>query len=46
MRRDTWSKSKQERNFLTKLDACLLTYSALSYFSKFLDTQNVTVNVV
>ncbi|THH29467.1 hypothetical protein EUX98_g4710 [Antrodiella citrinella] len=31
---DTWNKSPEERRFLAKLDACLLTYAALSYFSK------------
>lgn len=41
--RDTWDKSPEERRFLAKLDACLLTYAALSYFSKYLDQQNVTV---
>ncbi|EMD31479.1 hypothetical protein CERSUDRAFT_119703 [Gelatoporia subvermispora B] len=39
---DTWDKSPEERSFLAKLDACLLTYAALSYFSKYLDQQNVT----
>ncbi|KAG7451448.1 MFS general substrate transporter [Guyanagaster necrorhizus] len=39
---DTWDKSPEERKFLGKLDACLLTYAALSYFSKYLDQQNVT----
>lgn len=42
--RDTWDKSPEERKFLGKLDACLLTYAALSYFSKYLDQQNVTVS--
>jgi MFS transporter, ACS family, pantothenate transporter len=42
--RDTWDKSPEERRFLGKLDACLLTYAALSYFSKYLDQQNVTVS--
>jgi len=40
--RDTWDKSPEERKFLGRLDACLLTYAALSYFSKYLDQQNVT----
>ncbi|KIY52537.1 hypothetical protein FISHEDRAFT_69767 [Fistulina hepatica ATCC 64428] len=31
---DTWDKSPEERRFLHKLDSCLLTYAALSYFSK------------
>ncbi|KAK0205081.1 MFS general substrate transporter [Desarmillaria ectypa] len=37
--RDTWDKSPEERKFLGKLDACLLTYAALSTY---LDQQNVT----
>ncbi|KAK0500124.1 hypothetical protein EDD18DRAFT_1348944 [Armillaria luteobubalina] len=36
---DTWDKSPEERKFLGKLDACLLTYAALSTY---LDQQNVT----
>jgi len=43
--RDTWDKSPEERAFLAKLDACLITYAALSYFSKYLDQQNVTVRL-
>ncbi|KAI0707068.1 MFS general substrate transporter [Earliella scabrosa] len=39
---DTWDKPADERRFLFKLDACLLTYAALSYFSKYLDQQNIT----
>ncbi|KAI0351771.1 MFS general substrate transporter [Trametes cingulata] len=39
---DTWDKPAAERQFLFKLDACLLTYAALSYFSKYLDQQNIT----
>ncbi|KAH9014762.1 MFS general substrate transporter [Lactarius pseudohatsudake] len=39
---DSWDKSPEERNFLRRLDACLITYAALSYFSKYLDQQNVT----
>ncbi|KAH9885787.1 MFS general substrate transporter [Cubamyces lactineus] len=39
---DTWDKPPAERQFLFKLDACLLTYAALSYFSKYLDQQNIT----
>ncbi|KAK0440166.1 MFS general substrate transporter [Armillaria borealis] len=39
---DTWDKPPEERKFLAKLDACLLTYATLSYFSKYLDQQNVT----
>ena len=43
--RDSWNKSPKERQFLHRLDACLLTYAALSYFSKYLDQQNVIVSV-
>ncbi|KAH9985455.1 MFS general substrate transporter [Russula vinacea] len=39
--RDAWNKSPEERLFLRRLDACLITYAALSYFSKYLDQQNV-----
>ncbi|KAI0301693.1 MFS general substrate transporter [Multifurca ochricompacta] len=39
---DSWNKSPEERKFLRRLDACLITYAALSYFSKYLDQQNVT----
>ncbi|KAH9921852.1 MFS general substrate transporter [Fomitopsis serialis] len=39
---DTWNKPPLERKFLAKLDSCLLIYAALSYFSKYLDQQNVT----
>ncbi|KAI0032098.1 MFS general substrate transporter [Vararia minispora EC-137] len=39
---DTWDKSPEERRFLARLDMCLITYAALSYFSKYLDQQNVT----
>ncbi|KIK56909.1 hypothetical protein GYMLUDRAFT_46802 [Collybiopsis luxurians FD-317 M1] len=40
--RDTWDKPPEERQFLNRLDSCLLTYAALSYFSKYLDQQNIT----
>ncbi|KAH9913576.1 MFS general substrate transporter [Epithele typhae] len=39
---DTWDKPEEERKFLFRLDACLLTYAALSYFSKYLDQNNIT----
>ncbi|KAK0457109.1 MFS general substrate transporter [Desarmillaria tabescens] len=39
---DTWDKPREERKFLAKLDACLLTYATLSYFSKYLDQQSIT----
>ncbi|THH21258.1 hypothetical protein EW146_g270 [Bondarzewia mesenterica] len=39
---DTWDKPPEERKFLQRLDACLITYAALSYFSKYLDQQNIT----
>ena len=42
--RDSWNKSPEERKFLRRLDACLITYATLSHFSKFLDQQNVTVS--
>lgn len=44
--RDTWNKPAEERRFLARLDACLITYAALSYFSKYLDQQNITVSRV
>ncbi|ETW80152.1 major facilitator superfamily, partial [Heterobasidion irregulare TC 32-1] len=40
--RDTWDKSPEEQKFLRRLDGCLITYAALSYFSKYLDQQNIT----
>ncbi|KAF9650416.1 MFS general substrate transporter [Thelephora ganbajun] len=40
--RDTWDKPPEEREFLNRLDACLLPYAFLSYLSKYLDQQNVT----
>jgi ACS family pantothenate transporter-like MFS transporter len=43
--RDAWNKSPEERLFLRRLDACLITYATLSYFSKYLDQQNVIVSV-
>ena len=43
--RDTWNKPAEERKFLARLDACLITYAALSYFSKYLDQQNITVSL-
>uniref|UniRef100_A0A0W0GCK8 Putative MFS general substrate transporter n=1 Tax=Moniliophthora roreri TaxID=221103 RepID=A0A0W0GCK8_MONRR len=39
---DTWDKPPEERKFLHRLDSFLLTYAALSYFSKYLDQQNIT----
>ncbi|EEB94668.1 hypothetical protein MPER_06482 [Moniliophthora perniciosa FA553] len=39
---DTWDKPPEERKFLHRLDSLLLTYAALSYFSKYLDQQNIT----
>ncbi|ETW83499.1 major facilitator superfamily [Heterobasidion irregulare TC 32-1] len=39
---DSWDKSPEERKFLRRLDAGLITYAALSYFSKNLDQQNIT----
>lgn len=42
--RDSWNKSPEERKFLRRLDACLITYASLSYFSKYLNQQNVAVS--
>jgi hypothetical protein len=39
---DSLDKSPEEKKFLGKLDACLMTYAALSYFSKYLSQQNYT----
>ncbi|KAI1797076.1 MFS general substrate transporter [Ganoderma leucocontextum] len=39
---DTWDKPEDERRFLFKLDACLLTYAALSFDCTYLDQQNIT----
>lgn len=39
---DSWNKSPEERKFIRRLDACLITYATLSYFSKNIDLQNVT----
>ncbi|MCJ1308190.1 hypothetical protein MMC25_001842 [Agyrium rufum] len=38
---DTFDKSPEERRFLTKLDAALLTFASLGYFIKYLDQANV-----
>ncbi|KAK5631156.1 hypothetical protein RRF57_006871 [Xylaria bambusicola] len=38
---DTFDKSPEERRFLTKLDAILLTFACLGYFIKALDQVNV-----
>ena len=42
--RDSWNKSPEERQFIHRLDACLITYAAFSYFSKYLDQQNIIVS--
>ena len=34
---DTFDKSEEERKFLFKLDAALLTFASLGYFIKYLD---------
>lgn len=39
---DSLDKSPEEKKFIGKLDACLMTYAALSYFSKYLSQQNYT----
>jgi MFS transporter, ACS family, pantothenate transporter len=38
---DTFDKSAEERKFLTKLDAALLTFASLGYFIKYLDQANI-----
>ena len=38
---DTFDKSPEERNFLFKLDAALLTFASLGYFVKYLDQANI-----
>lgn len=38
---DTFDKSPEERKFLFKLDAVLLTFASLGYFIKYLDQINV-----
>ena len=38
---DTFDKSPEERNFLFKLDAALLTFASLGYFIKYLDQANI-----
>jgi hypothetical protein len=43
--RDAWNKPPEERQFLQRLDSCLITYATLSYFSKYLDQHNIIVSV-
>ncbi|KAL5113394.1 hypothetical protein ACEQ8H_008738 [Pleosporales sp. CAS-2024a] len=38
---DTLDKSKEERWFMFKLDAALLTFASLGYFIKYLDQSNI-----
>lgn len=38
---DTFNKSPEERRFLFKLDAALLTFASLGYFIKYLDQSNI-----
>ena len=38
---DTFDKSPEERAFLFKLDAALLTFASLGYFIKYLDQINI-----
>ncbi|RMZ80307.1 hypothetical protein DV738_g2806, partial [Chaetothyriales sp. CBS 135597] len=38
---DTFDKSPEERKFLFKLDAILLTFASLGYFIKYLDQVNI-----
>ncbi|OKL61245.1 hypothetical protein UA08_03113 [Talaromyces atroroseus] len=39
---DTLDLSKEERWLLFKLDACVLTFSSIGYFLKYLDLNNIT----
>lgn len=39
---DTFDKSPEERKFLFKLDAVILTFASLGYFIKYLDQVNVS----
>lgn len=39
---DTFDKSPEERRFLNKLDAVILTLASLGYFIKYLDQVNVS----
>ncbi|KIM92904.1 hypothetical protein OIDMADRAFT_107048 [Oidiodendron maius Zn] len=43
---DTLDKPKEERRFLFKLDAALLTFSCLGFFIKYMDQINVNVAFV
>ncbi|PMD30171.1 MFS general substrate transporter [Hyaloscypha variabilis F] len=38
---DTFDKSPQERRFLFKVDAAILTFASLGYFIKYLDQSNI-----
>ncbi|KIW21430.1 hypothetical protein PV08_02010 [Exophiala spinifera] len=38
---DTFDKPAEERKFLFKLDAAILTFTCLGYFSRFLDQANI-----
>lgn len=38
---DTLDKSPEERKFLFKLDAAVLTFATLGYFIKYLDQSNI-----
>lgn len=39
---DTFDKSPEERRFLFKLDAAILTFASLGYFIKYLDQANIS----
>lgn len=39
---DTFDKSPEERRFLNKLDAVILTLASLGYFIKYLDQVNIS----
>jgi MFS transporter, ACS family, pantothenate transporter len=43
---DTFDKSPEERQFLFKLDAILLTFASLGYFIKYLDQINISNDFV
>lgn len=38
---DSLDKSPEERKFLFKLDAAILTFASLGYFIKYLDQNNI-----
>lgn len=42
---DTFDKSPEERKFLFKLDAVILTFASLGYFIKYLDQVQPTMSI-